>query len=144
MGGAEALPQKEANELIQTLQNCQSPIKRGFGPDLRTEFSEGLKKLAWPGAVKIAHGSGITITSQKNKVGLCVQTAGNMSRMYADLMKLQKMYLDETILVGVLVLPTSNAAKELGSNVANSDRLENELEIFRKVIHMPLKIISFQ
>jgi hypothetical protein len=92
----------------------------------------------------VAHGSGISIASQKNRVGLGIQTAGNMSRMYADLIKLQQMYLNDTICVGVLIMPTAIAARQLGDNLANSDRLESELTIFRKVIHMPLMIISFQ
>ena len=64
--------------------------------------------------------------------------------MYADLIKLQQMYLDDTIRAGVFIMPTAVAARELGDNLANSDRLESELTIFRKVIHMPLVIMSFQ
>jgi len=41
-------------------------------------------------------------------------------------------------------MPTAIAARKLGDNLANSDRLESELTIFKKVIHMPLMIISFQ
>ena len=64
--------------------------------------------------------------------------------MYADLIKLQQMYLNNNISVGVFIMPTAIAARKLGDNLANSDRLESELTIFKKVIHMPLMIISFQ
>ena len=144
LGGDIALPEQEANELIQALKNCQSPVKRGYGPDLRKEVLTELIGLGWTGAIKVAHGSKISIASQKNRVGLGIQTAGNMSRMYADLIKLQQMYLDDTIRVGVFIMPTAVAARELGDNLANSDRLESELTIFRKVIHMPLVVMSFQ
>lgn len=144
LGGAELLPPKEAKEIIEALEHCSTPVKRGYGTDLRTEVLGALKRRGWTGKVQVAHGSRITIASQKNKIGLGIQTSGNMSRMYADLIKLQQMYLDDAIQVGVLVLPTSIAAKEMGDNLANSDRLESELHIFRKVIHMPLAVISFQ
>jgi hypothetical protein len=144
LGGDVALPVREANELTQALKECQSPVKRGYGPDLRKEILTVLNRLGWTGAVKVAHGSKISIASQKNRVGLGIQTAGNMSRMYADLIKLQQMYLDDTIRVGVFIMPTAVAARELGDNLANSDRLESELTIFRKVISMPLVVMSFE
>lgn len=86
--------------------------------------------------------SKITITSVKHDTGLCVQT-GNMSRMYADLLKLQHMFLRKTIKVGVMVVPSHAAAKKLGDNIINADRLIRELEIFRSVIRMPLVVVSF-
>jgi hypothetical protein len=64
--------------------------------------------------------------------------------MYADVLKLQKLYLDDIIRVGVIVLATASAARELGDNIANADRLSAELPIFRKVIHLPLALISFE
>ena len=144
LGGDDALPAQEANELIQALKKCRNPVKRGYGPDLRKEVLAELKRVGWTGAIKVAHGSKISIASQKNRVGLGIQTAGNMSRMYADLIKLQQMYLNDAIRVGVFIMPTAVAARELGDNLANSDRLESELTIFRKVIHMPLVVMSFQ
>ena len=143
-GGNEELPQQQADELMKSLEKCQNPVERGYGPELRKEILDELIKLAWTGQVKVSKGSGITIASQKNNVGLCIQTSGNMSRMYADLIKLQQMYLNNNISVGVFIMPTAIAARKLGDNLANSDRLESELTIFKKVIHMPLMIISFQ
>lgn len=144
LGGDNALPLTEASELNQALEKCKTPVTRGYGPDIRKEVLTVLKEQGWTGTVKVAHGSKMTIASQKNRVGLCIQTAGNMSRMYADLIKLQQMYLNDNIRVGVFILPTAHAARGLGDNLANSDRLESELTIFRKVIHMPLTVISFQ
>ena len=144
LGGCGALPSEERSEILSALNQCYTTIARGYGTELRTEVLNKLKDQGWTDKVQVAHGSKISIASQKNKVGLGIQTAGNMSRMYADLIKLQKMYLDGTIDVGVLILPTAVAARILGDNLANSDRLEGELTIFRKVIHMPLVVVSFQ
>lgn len=144
LGGSEALPYVEQEEILNAINHCKNPIERGYGTELRNEVLDRLKDQGWTDKVQVAHGSKITIASQKNRVGLGIQTAGNMSRMYADLIKLQQMYLDGLIDVGVLILPTAVAARILGDNLANSDRLEGELVIFRKVIHMPLVIVSFQ
>ncbi|TBX18515.1 BglII/BstYI family type II restriction endonuclease [Nioella sediminis] len=144
LGGSEALSSAEQDEILAAIKHCKTPIERGYGTDLRNEVLDRLKDQGWTDKVQVAHGSKITIASQKNRIGLGIQTAGNMSRMYADLIKLQQMYLDGLIDVGVLILPTAVAARILGDNLANSDRLEGELVIFRKVIHMPIVIVSFQ
>lgn len=73
-----------------------------------------------------------------------MQTGGNMSRMYADLLKLQKLYLEDAISAGGIILPTSKASRDLGENIANADRLVAELKIFRRVIHMPIAVFSFE
>ena len=144
LGGAELLPASEEREILEALHQCKTPVKRGFGSELRNEIEDGLFRQGWTGRVQIAHGSKITIAAQKNMVGLGIQVTGNMSRMYADLIKLQQMYLSNIIDIGVLVLPTAMAARELGDNLANSDRLISELHIFRKVIYLPIAVISFQ
>ena len=74
----------------------------------------------------------MTITSAKDDIGLCLQT-GNMSRMYADLMKLQTMYLNNTIKAAAIIVPSQETAKLLGDNIAQAKRLERELAIFKLV-----------
>ncbi len=65
-----------------------------------------------------------------------------MSRFYADLLKLQSLYLESVIEQGVFVLPARNVAVSLGDNTANADRLIRELPIFRKVITIPLLVYT--
>ena len=67
-----------------------------------------------------------------------------MARGYADLIKLQTLYLRETISAGVILLPTKIAADALGSNIANSDRFMRELDIFDRTITMPLVVIGWE
>lgn len=85
----------------------------------------------------------MTITSSKDDVGLCLQT-GNMSRLYADLMKLQAMNLDGMIKAAIIILPSQQTAKLLGSNVAQAKRLERELAIFKKAYHVPTVIFALE
>lgn len=143
-GGAEALPSKERSEIEGAIAACNAPISRGNAPRIRENLVQHLGRCGWPGEFQVEPPSKITITSMKNLVGLCVQTGGNMSRMYADLIKLQKIYMDDRIKAGALILPTSKAARDLGDNVANADRLVSELLVFRKVIHMPIAVFSFE
>ena len=85
----------------------------------------------------------MTITSIKNEVGLCLQT-GNMARMYADLMKLQTLYLNNAIKAAVIVVPSEPVAKLLGSNIAQAKRLTRELDIFKKAYHVPTLIFALE
>lgn len=143
-GGVDALPGKERTEIERAITECNIDIVKKAAPSIRKKIVEYLGKNGWPGEFAVEPPSKITITSLKNGVGLCVQTGGNMSRMYADLVKLQKLYMDDRLKTGALILPSAKAARELGDNIANADRLESELAVFRKVIHMPLAVFSFE
>lgn len=143
-GAMEILPALERKEIEAAIGACNIPLERGAAPKIRDRIVGHLGRQGWPGEFQVGPPSKITIASLKNGVGLCMQTGGNMSRMYADLLKLQKLYVEDRIKAGAFVLPTARAARSLGDNVANSDRLQAELEIFRKVIHMPIAVFSFE
>jgi hypothetical protein len=143
-GGVEALPTKERSEIEEAIAACNVSMSKGSARGIRESVVRHLGRCGWPGEFQVEPPSKITITSLKNSVGLCFQAGGNMSRFYADLMKLQKLYMDDRIKTGALILPTSRAARELGDNVANADRLKSELAVFRKVIHVPIAVFSFE
>ena len=67
-----------------------------------------------------------------------------MSRMYADLLKLQAVYLRGSIDSAIFILPEDACAKLLGDNVANCERLRRELAIFDRAITVPLAIIGIE
>ena len=143
-GGDEHLPIKQKEEIVSAVGGCEVPCMRGNGPIIRDDIVACLTRYGWSGEVRIDQNSKISIASQKNQTGLGIQTSGNASRMYADLMKLQKLYIDGSLKSGVLILPTVNAARLLGDNLANSDRLQLELDIFHKVIFMPILVVAFE
>ena len=58
-------------------------------------------------------------------------------------MKLQYLYLEGDIQVGVLIVPSKQAAKNIGSNLAHYERLQKELELFKKVVTLPILLVSF-
>lgn len=142
-GGLDKVPNAQLDEVDAALAQCKVYPGLRAAPKIRKALLENLVKAGWSGEVTVTAGSAITISSSKNNIGLCLQT-GNMSRMYADLMKLQKLFLDDSIKAGVILVPTANAAKAIGSNIANAVRLKKELDIFRKVIHMPIVLYAFE
>lgn len=140
----EEVPSGERADVEFAIAGCAIPLKRGSGPKIREQIVRALGQRGWSGEFQVAPPSKITIASVKSRVGLCIQTGGNMSRMYADLLKLQKLFVEDQIVAGAFVLPTALAARQLGDNVANADRLKTELTIFRKVISMPIALFSFE
>jgi hypothetical protein len=141
--GLSKLPASLKQEILKAISDCQISPSKGAASRIGSEIVNSLAMAGWSGEVALSRESRITITSAKSGVGLCLQT-GNMSRLYADLLKLQNMFLTGTIKSGVMVVPSHQAARILGDNIANSDRLMRELAIFHKVIHMPLAIFAFE
>jgi hypothetical protein len=141
-GGLNKLTSSLKQEIEKAITSCQISPSKGAAARIGKAIADALTMAGWSGEVHLSRESRITITSAKNGVGLCLQT-GNMSRLYADLLKLQNMFLAGTIKLGVILVPSHQAAKKLGDNIANADRLKRELGIFHKVIHMPLVVFAF-
>ncbi len=141
--GDLVLPKYLREEILVAITNIRIVAKRGAATKIRDAFLSSIHSTGWSSEVSVSKDSGITITSLKDQVGLCLQT-GNMSRIYADLMKLQTLYLDNSIKSAAIVIPSKEMAKLLGSNIAESNRLERELEIFKKAYHVPTLVISME
>ena len=107
--------------------------------DVRSE----LTALGWSDKIQIANGSKISITAVHGDVGLAMQF-GNISRVYADMLKLQVLYIENKIAGGILLVPHEDLVKRLSKNGDSTDnrcsfdRLQRELPIFAKVITIPL------
>lgn len=142
-GADAAFDKKLRQDIEQAIESIDAPLKRGAASSIRDAFTQALIASGWPGELQLAADSKITITSCKKHTGLCFQT-GNMARMYADLLKLQTLYLNGTIACGALLLPSSVVARKIGDNIANATRLERELNIFKKVISLPMLIYSLE
>ena len=143
-GGTDKIGPNVVREIESAIVSCTVPLRARSATAVRHHVLGELSLCGWSGEFSVdPAASGITITSIKDGFGLCLQT-GNMARMYADILKLQKLYLDGKVDVGVMILPTLDAAKKMGDNIAHSNRLVSEMDIFRKVIHMPIAIFSFE
>jgi hypothetical protein len=141
--GNGAVPTALQKEVVSAITAIATKPARGKATMIRDEFLASLKTSGWSSEIAVAQGSDITITSMKQTVGLCLQT-GNMARMYADLIKLQTLYLNNAIKSAVIVVPSAPMAQLLGSNIAQSTRLTRELDIFKKAYHVPTIIFALE
>ena len=141
--GAGVVPERIRDEVSAAISVTAVKPARGAAASVRSAILSNLRAAGWSAQMAVAEGSDISITSVRENVGLCLQT-GNMARMYADLIKLQTMYLDGIITSAILILPSVTVAKGLGSNIAQAQRLERELDIFKKAYHVPTLIFSLE
>lgn len=141
--GAERVPTEILEGVVASAAAVDVRVERGAARRIRDQFVAELRTRGWSSEVTVARGSDMSITSMKESIGLCLQT-GNMARMYADLIKLQTLYLDNAIEAAILVLPSQPVALAIGDNIAQSARLERELEIFRKVFYVPSLVVSLE
>lgn len=141
--GDKAVPACLQKEIAAAISAMTVKPARGMATKLRDAFLTSIKGSGWSSEVAVSKDSDMTITSMKDEVGLCLQT-GNMARMYADLIKLQTMYLDNAIKSAVIVVPSQPLALLLGSNIAQAKRLERELEIFKKAYHVPTLVFALE
>jgi hypothetical protein len=85
----------------------------------------------------------LAVTAIKEDLAFQLQT-GNMSRAPYDLLKLQYLYQSKRIAAAALALPTRDAAKIIGDNLANAERVCRELKLFDRVITVPIIVVAFQ
>ena len=110
---------------------------------LRARILDALSKKGWSAQVRISVDTKITITSILKDTGLCLQT-GNMSRFYADLLKLQTLFRKKKVRAGIYILPTKLESKRIGSNVAHFERFVDELNVFTETLTIPLIVYGFE
>lgn len=141
--GQEIIPEEIADDVTQLIHGLDRSLGKYEIRHFKDDLSAQLAALGWSGKVALSSRSNISITAMYKSYGLCTQT-GNMARMYADLMKLQALYMDEKIKAAIFIIPTKACANSFGGNVANYERFLNELtNIFSKVITVPMLIIGF-
>src|SRR4051794_36473600 len=115
--GAERVPPPIQGGVSEAIGAVEAKCERGAVRAIRSELLRGLLERGWSGEVPVARGSDMTITAIQSGVGLCLQT-GNKARVYADLMKLQTLYLDGSIIAAIVIVPSQPAALALGDNIA--------------------------
>lgn len=139
--GDQVIPEELLDPLINSLKDTEFEIKRKCASKLRETIERQIQIQGWSGKVKVAKNNNITITSMKDNVGLCIQT-GNIGRFYADMLKLQTLYLNGKIDSAIFIIPTNEAAKIMGGNLANYERVIRELELYKKIITVPIHVIG--
>lgn len=141
--GENVIRQDIVQDIIDSLSMTEVVVEKYSITNFRSVVISELKDRGWSDEVVLDLRSNISITSEKNGVGLCLQT-GNVSRTYADMIKLQSLFVQGKLGAGVIIVPTLDCAKSFGlCNSATYERLRRELEIFSQVVTMPIVIIGF-
>jgi len=139
---SEIIPNTISIYVENVLQNL-NPALHENTTQLRNHILENLSKDGWSDKIRISSDVNITVTSVLKEIGLCLQT-GNMSRFYADFLKLQTLFRSSKIKAGIYILPTKAESKIIGSNVVHLDRVVDELKVFSLTVTIPLLVYGFE
>ena len=120
---------------IKMREGCTNEVRE----HVRLEF----ERQGWAINVKIDQNLGLSVFAVRNELAFHLQT-GNISRAAYDLLKLQQLYQAQRIEAAVLAIPTKECSGILGSNIANADRVTQELQLFDRIITVPIVVIAFK
>lgn len=118
-------------------------IKPRCTPEIRSHVSKEFSAEGWALDVKINQEAQLKVFAIKEDLAFQLQT-GNMSRAPYDLLKLQYLFQSKKIECAALAVPTKECANKIGDNIANAERVCNELSIFDRVITVPILLVAFQ
>jgi hypothetical protein len=129
--------------LTDVFEAPQLRMREGCTREIRAHVREELEKEGWAINVKIDQDLGLSAFAVREELAFHLQT-GNMSRAPYDLLKLQYLYHSGRIEASALAVPTKVSADKLGSNVANAERICNELKLFDRIITVPILLVAFE
>jgi len=142
-GGNNAIAVGLIKDIEDGLGHIKGKLCSRCAPQLRADILDALRHRGWSDKVRISSNFALTLTAMNGRIALCLQT-GNMARFYADLLKLQAQFLDEKINAAIYIVPMKDAAKRMGQNMANFERMISELKnLFDRVITVPIIILGF-
>lgn len=137
------IPEDLSSQLLSRVRALNVHWAKRQGTPIRENILRVLRDDGWSRPVKLDPEIGITVGAMKEGIALCVQF-GNMARFYADLLKLQYLYLKRRATAAIYLLPTKESAKRIGSNIAQFERLTTELEYFREIIQIPVLVVGLE
>jgi hypothetical protein len=118
-------------------------MREGCTGEVREHVRRDFELQGWAINVKIDQSLGLSVFAIRGELAVQLQT-GNISRAAYDLLKLQQLYQAQRIEAAALAIPTKECAAILGSNIANADRLSQELQLFNRIITVPIVVIAFK
>ncbi|MBF9045462.1 restriction endonuclease [Rhodobacterales bacterium HKCCE4037] len=118
-------------------------IAKGSTSEIRKHVEAEFLNEGWALNVQLDRTSGLNVFAMQDDLAFQLQT-GNMSRAPYDLLKFQYLFQSGRIEAAALAVPTKEAAKVIGDNIANSERIIKELELFDRVITVPILVVAFE
>ena len=141
--GSIIVPDNVIDSVYSSIKSINYEMKLYGASELRKKILSRLVSKGWTGPIRLDEESKISITAKKDTTGLCLQL-GNVSRIYADLMKLQSLFLRGAISSAIIVVPSLKTSKLLcESNMISYERIEKEYPIFNEIITVPLILVGF-
>ena len=136
---------RELDEWITDVFNAPAITVESHATDaIRDHIRGELTQQGWSGEVPIApQFTAVTVFSLKDDLAIQIQT-GNVSRVFYDLLKLQYLFNRNRIEAAALAVPSKTAAQRLGSNIANFERLCGELQLYDRIVTVPILVIAFE
>ncbi len=110
---------------------------------IRQHVETELLNEGWALRINLDQELGLNVFAGKDDIAFQLQT-GNMSRAPYDLLKLQYLFQAGRIEIAALALPTHDAAKAIGDNIAYAERVIRELQLFDRVITVPMLVVAFE
>lgn len=129
--------------LTDVFQAPHITLGRKCTPDIRRHVAAEFEKEGWALDVKLDQDLGLTVFAMREDMAFQLQT-GNMSRAPYDLLKLEYLHTSNRIKCAALAVPTKLGANKIGDNIANAERVSNELELFQHVITCPIMLVAFE
>lgn len=118
-------------------------IRAGVTAQIKEHVTTEFLNDGWAMNARLEQEVNLTVSAMKDDVAFQLQT-GNMSRAPYDLLKMQYLCTSGKIKAAAIALPTVLAAKKMGDNLANAERVIRELELFEKVITVPVLVVAFE
>jgi hypothetical protein len=136
---------RELDEWITDVFNAPAITLQAHSTNaIREHVRRELTNQGWSDEVAIApHFTSVTVFSLKEDLAIQIQT-GNVSRVFYDLLKLQYLFNRNKIEAAALAVPTRSGAQLLGSNIASFERLCGELQLYDRVVTVPILVIGFE
>lgn len=119
------------------------PIKPGATAQIKEHVATEFLNEGWAMDARLDQEANLRVTAMKDDLAFQLQT-GNMSRAPYDLLKMQYLCTSGKIKAAAIALPTVKAAKIMGDNLANAERVIRELRLFEKVITVPVLVVAFE
>ncbi|MFC1618913.1 BglII/BstYI family type II restriction endonuclease [Candidatus Neomarinimicrobiota bacterium] len=131
-----------AEEVESIFNNSTIKFFRGLTKSTKKDINTRFNNYGWADKIRVGtERSRLTISFLKSRVGICVQF-GNVSRTYADILKLCYLGNNGIIDAGIIAVPSQVESRKLGTNYARYDRLEREFELFRSIINIPVLVLG--
>lgn len=142
-GQAEWEKRELSDWLTDLFEAPSISIGAGCTGKIRSHIANELSDSGWSNQVRIDPNFDLTVTGRHRDLAFQIQT-GNISRAIYDLMKLQYLFQQRKIGAAALAVPTKAAGLLIASNVASVERVWNEVQLFDRIITLPLLVVGFE